>query len=268
MAAASGGMPKGRRQPMAVRSGALLDAVALQVNAFAAENCAAPEVKDLSRRGFVRAGSQGLRAVPARLTTRHMSIRASRGGSTHGAPSGDHRPRGSSSGTRRLRDHRYRARDRRKRSAQCRSDFLQQHARSDRKNEILACCFGMGTQMMIQMIGDAPCNLNALSFRSARAPRERPIDDHIGYFDLIISDRGKRDGRGYGRLRIALMETPVRRLFAFALATLLSVGAAQADRLDEIRQAGIRPSGSLTPRSNRSPDSTSTTRAHSPTSWA
>jgi len=35
------------------------------------------------------------------------------------------------------------------------------------------------------------------------------------------------------------METPVRRLFAFALATLLSVGAAQADRLDEIRQAGI-----------------------------
>ena len=35
------------------------------------------------------------------------------------------------------------------------------------------------------------------------------------------------------------METPVRRLFAFALATLLSVSAAQADRLDEIRQARI-----------------------------
>jgi polar amino acid transport system substrate-binding protein len=31
----------------------------------------------------------------------------------------------------------------------------------------------------------------------------------------------------------------VRRLFAFALATLLSVGAAQADRLDDIRKAGV-----------------------------
>ena len=43
-------MPKGRRQPMAVRSGALLAAVAPEVNAVAAENCAASEVKDRSRR--------------------------------------------------------------------------------------------------------------------------------------------------------------------------------------------------------------------------
>jgi len=49
MAAASGGLPVGRRQAMAVRSGALLDAVAPQVNAVTAENCTAAEVKDRSR---------------------------------------------------------------------------------------------------------------------------------------------------------------------------------------------------------------------------
>ena len=31
----------------------------------------------------------------------------------------------------------------------------------------------------------------------------------------------------------------MRRLFAFAFATLLSVGAAQADRLDDIKEGGV-----------------------------
>jgi hypothetical protein len=59
-------MPKGRRQPMAVRSGALLAAVVPQVNAVAAEKCTAPEVKDRSRRGFPVRAYMTLTASPDR----------------------------------------------------------------------------------------------------------------------------------------------------------------------------------------------------------